>query len=256
MPKTKIIIDKRIRIDAGLLPEGVINELKKRLVLQNPRYLKNEQYGRTNFNVEKYIYCLWRDGVYLTMPRGFIRQLVSILHYNRVDFEIEDRTRQRPDTDFEFKGDLIFSQQKAAEALLKKQFGILAGPVGCGKKVVSLYLMAERKQPVLIICHTKQQLYAWNELLGRFLGLSGSAVGLLGDGHKTVGDRITVGIVNSLYSRVKEIQDRVGFLIVDRCDAIWFSAFYKAVAFFDCPFMLGLSTRSYRHDGLEMNHDK
>ena len=93
-------------------------------------------------------------------------------------------------------------------------------------------------------------MYAWRNTAGRFLGLEDHSIGLIGDGFKRVGEKLTVAIDRSLYRMVDEIKKSVGFIIVDRCHTANLKIFFKAISSFDCPFMLGLSTSVERTDGL------
>jgi hypothetical protein len=66
---------------------------------------------------------------------------------------------------------------------------------------MGLYLIAERRQPTLVICHSKELMFQWRDLAIDFLGLPEGEIGLIGDGNKTEGDRLTIGIINSVYKK-------------------------------------------------------
>jgi len=74
--------------------------------------------------------------------------------------------------------------------------------------------------------------------------------GQIGNGKKTIGDRLTIGIVNSIYPMAEEIQERISFVVVDECHHCPSRTFTEAVSAFDSRFMLGLSATPYRRDGL------
>jgi superfamily II DNA or RNA helicase len=75
-------------------------------------------------------------------------------------------------------------------------------------------------------------------------------IGLVGDGKKAIGKKLTIGIVNSVLKRTEEIGPRVGFLVVDECHRTPSRTFTEAVTGFDCRYMLGLSATPFRRDGL------
>lgn len=123
-------------------------------------------------------------------------------------------------------------------------------PPGTGKTALALYCIAERKQPALVVVHTKELLYQWRNEAKKFLGLKDDEIGLIGDGKKKVGKRLTIGIQRSLYKRASKIRDKIGFLIVDECHHVPARTFADVVLKFDCRYMLGLSATPERRDGL------
>ena len=64
--------------------------------------------------------------------------------------------------------------------MLRKDFGTLKAPTGAGKTVMALSLIAERKQPALIIVHTRELLNQWIERIETFLGIPKNKIGIIG----------------------------------------------------------------------------
>jgi superfamily II DNA or RNA helicase len=115
---------------------------------------------------------------------------------------------------------------------------------------MALYMIAKRKQPALIIVHSKELAAQWVESIGVFLGIDPHHVGYIGGGKKIVGDRITVSLVQSLYKCADEVSEHIGFLLVDECHRCPSRTFTEAVSEFDAQYMLGLSATPYRRDQL------
>jgi len=111
-------------------------------------------------------------------------------------------------------------------------------------------VIAARRQPALVIVHTKELLNQWIDRAETFLGISAKEVGIIGDGKHTIGDRITIATVQSLYKCANEIRDHIGFLIVDECHRAPSRTFTEAVTAFDSKYMLGLSATPWRRDKL------
>jgi superfamily II DNA or RNA helicase len=151
---------------------------------------------------------------------------------------------------FSFNGRLKHFQKIAVDEMLAKDFGTLSSATGSGKTVMALYIIARRKQPALIIVHTKDLAAQWVERIEAFLGIEPEAVGLIGGGKKIVGDKITVALVQSLYKCAEEVAENIGFLLVDECHRCPSRTFTEAVSSFDSQFMLGLSATPYRRDKL------
>ncbi len=241
--------DTRIR---GRLPFDVWQYLKKRLTFTNPAWIENEKYGYWQGSTPKTLSYIRREDKGLTsvIPRGFTGQLLKCLGYHGLKYTLEDQTRRLPGASFTFTKTLHPFQQQAVDTLLKKRFGVLDSPTGSGKTVMGLYLIARRQQPALVICHTKELLYQWRDRAAEFLDLPSHEIGLVGDGKKTISDRLTVGIVNSVHKLSDTLREQVGHVIVDECHRAPSKTFTEAVSTFDSRFMLGLSATPYRRDGL------
>jgi superfamily II DNA or RNA helicase len=137
-------------------------------------------------------------------------------------------------------------QQEAAAAVLGRDFGVLEAGTGSGKTVIALAVIAHRRQPTLILVHTKELLYQWAERIEEFLGCR---AGLLGDGHHDL-QPVTVAIVNSARRQLADLAGRFGQICVDECHRVPASLFTEVVKAFDCRYSLGLSATAFRRDGL------
>ena len=111
-------------------------------------------------------------------------------------------------------------------------------------------MIAWRRQPTLIVVHTKELAAQWIERIESFLGISPEEVGMIGGGKKVVGEKISVALVQSLYKCVAEIAGHIGFLIVDECHRCPSRTFTEAVTAFDSRYMLGLSATPWWRDKL------
>ena len=244
----KIEIGKQLKLSQ--LPPDMRDELLEQLTMINPKWLENERMGRWNRNTPKMLrlYSKWKDCLWI--PRGYMRQLMLMCRKKGTVPDIEDRRRELPDTEFGFKGTLKDFQEDAVNRMLSRDFGTLSAPTGSGKTVMALYMIARRKQPTLVVVHTKELAFQWIEAIARFLDIGENEVGLIGSGKMTVGDRITVALVQSLYRRADEVFQSIGHLVVDECHRAPSRTFTEAVTEFDSRYMLGLSATPWRRDKL------
>lgn len=233
------------------MPESVKDAVMAELTLENPKWLENLKMGRTNFRVSRHLkfYSARKCGG-LIVPRGYGERLASICAEQGEAVEYEDERRSLPEVDFSFSGELRPYQRTACEAMLRRRFGTLCAPTGAGKTVCGLSLIASRRQPALIIVHTRDLAMQWVERIEQFLGIPAREVGMIGSGKSRVGERVTVATVQSVYARAKELKKRVGHLVVDECHRAPSRTFTTAVTAFDSAFSLGLSATPYRRDGL------
>lgn len=224
----------------------VEKEFKARLTIDNPKYAAAKKYGRwigKKLKPQLKYYDPVPGG--LRFPRGFSNQAVLLCRQllGR-DPKIVDNRRLLPEIDYQFVGALRPYQQEAMEAARGKSFGVIEAGTGSGKTVMALALIALRKQPTLVVVHTKELLYQWQERASQFLG---SPPGLVGDSQFELGP-LTIAIVNSARNRVAELVPHFGHLIVDECHRVPASLFTDVVSSFDCHYLLGLSATAYRSD--------
>jgi superfamily II DNA or RNA helicase len=244
-----ITIKENLRLQN--VPAEFMEMLIEKLQFLNPRWLENERMGRWNRGTPKLLKFYDKVGHSgLWIPRGYIRHLINMCRRQGIKFRIDDQRRTLAPVDFTFKGRLKPFQKVAVDAMLAKDFGTLSSAAGSGKTVMALYIIARRKQPALIIVHTKELAAQWVERIENFLGIASEAVGFIGGGSKVIGGKVTVALVQSLYKCADEVAPNIGFLLVDECHRCPSRTFTEAVSSFDSQFMLGLSATPYRRDEL------
>ncbi|RJQ63082.1 MAG: DEAD/DEAH box helicase [Desulfobacteraceae bacterium] len=245
----RIAIENNLRL-SGIPPE-FRDTLTEKLTFTNPKYIENARMGRYNWKTPKELKFYDKaggDGLWI--PRGFARNLLLLCKSRQVSYTLEDRRRSLPSASFHFHGRLKPFQEKAVHAMLIHEFGTLSAPTGCGKTVMALYMIAARRQPALIVVHTKELAFQWIERIEEYLRIPPKETGLIGAGAKTVGEKITVALVQSLYRCAGEVAPKVGHLVVDECHRTPSRTFTDAVTEFDSRFMLGLSATPWRRDRL------
>lgn len=241
----------RNKLYLSSVPDSIQSELVARLQFINPKWLENERMGRWNRGVPKTLKFYRRNGANgLIIPRGFMRQLVLLARKQSEPLQIEDHRRKNDEVNFTFHGVLRPFQSVAVNVMLSKDFGTLNAPTGSGKTVMALWMIAQRKQPALIIVHTKALAKQWIQRIDTHLGIPSEHVGMIGGGKQTVGAAVTVAMVQSLYKRADEIAPSIGHLIVDECHRAPSRTFTEAVTAFDAHYMLGLSATPWRRDRL------
>ncbi len=246
----QITLSSQLKIQKSNLSEGMLTQIKNYLTLNNPKYLEAEKRGYFTGDLESKIYCFTEDRDYLYTYRGYLGSLLPFLCQNGYKYKLIDNRRRLPEVDFTFHGELRDYQQVAVMDALQKHFGIIVAPCGSGKTTMSIAMMAERRQPTLIVCHTKELLNQWAERITQYLGIPKKAIGIIGNGKETI-KPVTVGMVQTLGKRdLEEISKHFGFLIVDECHHTPASTFLKVVSAFDSFYMLGLSATPYRRDKL------
>ncbi len=221
------------------VPPDILKILTAKLELINPKWLENEKMRRWNRDTPKELRFYDKVGASgLWIPRGYMRQLILLCRRHEIKYEIEDRRRGLPPINLSFKGKLRPFQQVAVEEMLARDFGTLSSATGSGKTIMALYMVAQRRQPTLIVVHTKDLAFQWTQRIEAFLGIAAEKVGMIGGGKKLVGKEITIALVQSLYKCVEDVAEHIGFLVVDECHRCPSRTFTEAVTGFEARYML------------------
>ncbi|PKN24115.1 MAG: restriction endonuclease subunit R, partial [Deltaproteobacteria bacterium HGW-Deltaproteobacteria-21] len=208
----KIVLSNNLNLSD--VPKAASKIIRDRLTFANPKWIENDRLGYWNGNTPRYLEGFTRTGGGLILPRGFIRQLIGICG-GQDRCEVIDQRRTLPEVSFTFSGTLKPFQEQAVKEVMARDFGTLSAPTGSGKTVMALSIVAQRRQPALVLCHTKELADQWVERIGTFLSIPKDEIGMIGNGRRTVGERITVALVQSLYKCAAEVAAKIGHLIID-----------------------------------------
>lgn len=243
-----ILLDSSIRLPD--LSENITETLKKDLTLENPKWIENNNRGRWNGDTPRHLKYYTESEGELVLPRGYMRPLINTCRHFDIAFEIKDLRRSFAPVSFQFSGKLKPFQEAAARDLLQKDFGVLTAATGAGKTVIGLYLIAQRAQPALVIVHTRELLNQWISRIETFLKIPKSEIGIMGAGKRVRGERITVGMVQTLYRHADMISPHVGYILVDECHRTPSRTFNECINQFGSRYMTGLSATPWRRDKL------
>jgi superfamily II DNA or RNA helicase len=232
------------------VPAAVLGRIKSSLTFPNPAWLDTQRRGFSAWNIPKEITGWGQGDDALIIPRGFTRQLVGILRGAGVQYRLKDRRRVLSEVGFQFLGELRDYQGEAVGAMSARDFGTMSAPTSSGKTIMALALLAMRRQPALVVVHTRDLADQWVNRIETFLGIPAGEVGRIGGGKMNVGEKISVAMVQTLCKCAPEVAPFIGHLIVDECHRCPSRTFTEAVSAFDCRYTLGLSATPFRRDGL------
>jgi len=244
-----IIIRNRLFVSELRLEH--IKHLTRKLSFTNPKWLENNKMGRWNRGIPKVLkFYRLLGGNRLLLPRGYLRQLILFCRRIGEPYTLEDKRRVLDDVDYQMSIGLRGFQEEAVATMLRKQFGTLCAPTGSGKTVMALAMIAGRRQPAMVVVHTRDLAEQWLDSLESILGLDRGQIGFIGGGSYQLGDKVTVALVQSLFKNARQAAKHIGHLVVDECHRIPSRTFTQAVTAFDSKYMLGLTATPWRRDGL------
>ena len=233
------------------LPTRILKQLIHLAAFQNPEFYRFQALRLSTFGKPRIIGCAEDFGSYLTLPRGCLDDILKIFQTLNIRVELSDKRIIGERIDATFKGKLYPLQQKAANALLANEIGILSAPTAFGKTAVAAWIIAERKVNTLVLVHRRQLLDQWQERLALFLGLQPNDIGQIGGGKNKATGSIDVGILQSLSrkGRVNEIVKGYGQVIVDECHHISAFTFEQTLKQVRGKYVIGLTATPIRKDG-------
>lgn len=242
--KMRFIISSEIRLSGA--SSQLIDDLRGQFTIQNPAFIEARKRGRWTGHLEADLRFYHQDGSDIIFPRGTARDVITLARQHG-PAEIVDSRLSLPEIGLHFSGSLRPYQQQAISGILSKDLGVLEAGTGSGKTVMALSIIAARRQPALVLVHTKELLYQWQDRARQFLGIE---TGLLGDGHLNV-QPVTIGIVNSVRSNLEKLTLLFGHLVIDECHRVPSSLFTETASAFPAKYALGLSATPFRRDGLD-----
>lgn len=247
-----VVVDNRVR-----LPRVFDEELEERIcdlfTHANPN--KQDEEGPVFYRTWK------REGDELSVPRGGLSRIRTILNDNEIPFILSDEreTGNRKYLDNDWDGrpipplELVLRawQAKAADALIAKQNCILRAPTASGKTTCGLYIYTRMNLSTLVIVPTTGLIQQWVERLDEQLKIHPKDIGIIGDGkHRTA--PITVATQAALAVGIRpEWKKAFGALIYDEVQRAAAPTCFAAVDPWPAKFRLGMSADESRHDKKE-----
>ena len=238
---------------SGFIPEFVAHEL----TVINPKYTEAEKAGRYTRGINKYIksFSVDASGIY-HLPRGYKDRLFAIATQEGIPIEFTDyRNVAYADPPFEHNIKLRPYQSNALGELSQHEEGLLVGPAGCGKTVMGLGITVMSRQKALWITHTNHLADQFIDRANSFItNLNEDDLGEIRDGTWRIGDRLTVGLIQTLVKseeKLYEIANDFGIIVVDEAHHVPATTFTAVVNKLNSFYLYGLTATPKRRDGLE-----
>lgn len=243
LPVTITVDSQACLTGATETQKGII---RQKLTISNPKYEAARRYSRwIGKKLKPKLYFFHEQDERLYFPRGFVNHAIRICEQVTGSRPlVEDNRRRLDDISLSFHGMLRPYQQEAVRAVTGHSFGVLEAGTGSGKTVMALKIIADRRQPTLVIVHNRELLHQWRERIAQFLDIE---AGQAGDGTYEIRP-VTVAIVNTARKHLDDLPAMFGHIIVDECHRVPASLFTDVVSSFDSYFMLGLSATAFRRE--------
>jgi superfamily II DNA or RNA helicase len=249
--KLTISLDNNILLNRPAINLSLINFLKDELNFTNSEFLIKKKLGKNTWGVERYFRFVEERNNQVIIPRGMIGKLLRFCKEQNIVHDFVDGRIKHPALMYGANIKLRDHQRIVVEACAKKDFGVIAAPPGSGKTIIGLYIIAEKKQPTLIIVHRKRLAEQWTERVESFLGIAKREIGIIGGGKVRLGKQITIATIQSLNkiaqsSDFVKIERAFGTILVDECHHVPAQTYRNTISKLHSFFLYGLTATPFR----------
>ena len=175
--EVEIQISSQVYLKRFQLNKKLIAFLRDNLNFLNSDYLVKRNMGKSTFNIEKYFRLIEETTDGVIIPRGFVANIVNFCKLESISFKVIDNRKKLDSVEYDSEIELLPHQEAAIEKIAEKDFGVIVSPPGSGKTIIGLEIIAQKRQPALIVVHRKQLFDQWIERIQSFLKIPKREIG-------------------------------------------------------------------------------
>jgi superfamily II DNA or RNA helicase len=249
--KLTISLDNIVKISRYGMSIQLINFLKEELNFTNSEFIIKKKIGKNTFGTERYFRFVEESESNVIIPRGFIGKLIRFCRENKIEHDFIDERKKKNNISLLFNAQLREHQQLAVDSIEKKDLGIIVAPPGSGKTIIGFKIIADKKQPALIVTYRKQIAEQWIERIQTFLGIPKIEIGKIGQGKTKIGKHITVAMIQSLSKELEKLEadkliNAFGTIIVDECHHVPAETYRNTISKLHTFYLYGLTATPFR----------
>ncbi len=226
--------------------------------IPNRDYYEKQNSRISTYGIPRVLQLFKEDDICLYLPRGCYEDLILILDYLNVNYNIIDQRNEGNIIPVIFKGELKSFQKTALEKLLEYDNGILVAPTAFGKTIVAISLISELKTNVLILVDKKALLTQWKDRLETFLDVQyeyskKNKFGTFSGEKKKLTECIDVGSIHSFdgSKESREILSKYGLIIIDEAHHGGARTYEQVIRNTNSKYIYGFTATPKRSDGNE-----
>ncbi len=246
--KVEIILHNTITISRNDLPSELVLFLRDNLRVTNSNYFIKKATGHNTYGIMASSTVLEEHTDRLIIPRGCIGTLLRYCKGNKLHYNLTDNRKRLPEVEYTPIGHLYDYQQPTLITTDKKEMGVIVALPGTGKTFVGLSIIAQKKQPALIIVHRRQLFDQWMQRIQAFLGIPKYKIGRITKGQVDVGEQVTVAMIQSLNRDevLNKIENAFGTVIIDECHHLPSESYKSILQRLSTYYLYGLTATPIR----------
>jgi len=253
----KIRVSSFIALEYATLPDILKQKIVRELTLDNPEYVRMLHLGKQTSNVLQYqsLYRVSTDRAtrrqWFILPRGFLPTLIQLYNEQGHTVRLIDQRLTKGRVAFNSSIVLRSYQEPVVEKALQAKSGIIQAPCGSGKTIIGLEIIARTRQPALWLVHTKDLMAQARDRIEEYLRVPRDEIGTIGDGKQVIGERITVGMVQTLERKLDiQLVNKFGLVMLDEAHHAPAKMFSQVMGAFPALYRFGLTATPHRRDGM------
>lgn len=243
----EIILKNDIYINKKSLSDKAITYIKRLAVIYNPEFYEKQAKRMSTYGIERIIELYKEDINYISLPRGCYDDLIYLLNYIGVPFEINDKRTNLHNINISFNATLRDNQQKAVSELLKYDYGLLVAETGSGKTIMGMSVINSIHKPTLILVEKVKLLEQWKERIKEFMDFD---AGVYYGAKKKLTGIIDIASIKSLNEN-DLIYDKYDTIIGDEIHHIASVTYENVIRRFNAKHIYGFTATPHRSDHLE-----
>jgi len=248
-----ILIEDKIYVSKQILTFEQQRQIREDLTIINPIWEKAVQLELSPFGKIKHLTFYEETTDTFLLPFGYVNTLLLNWTNKTRPTYIDNRFVSTELLDINFTGKLYDFQQRACDEAMAHSFGIIQAPTGAGKSVMISYLIANRKQPTLILVNQVELGNQMVEMLKKFTSLKEDQIGYVGDNKFEIRP-VTVALLQSMHNLsegyYKVLNNAVGQVFCDEVHIVAADTYYETMSHLRAKYKFGFSATPKRGDGL------
>lgn len=237
-------------LDIKDLPGSLINNIKSKLTIANPKLKKNMQLGLSLHGIAATLKCYTEENGFLHIPIGFTGEVLKLLPHS---FFNDQRTNGNP-IKLEFRGKLRSYQIDALDTLKEQSVGVISSPTGSGKSVMMCSLIVDKAVQTLVLVNTLELANQFKQNLLKYTSIKEDNIYLFGGGSQFDLGLVTIALFQSMDklpdSGYELINKKVGMVLTDEVHITGATTYFRTLSKIAAKRKYGFSATPEREDGL------
>jgi len=129
--------------------------------------------------------------------------------------------------------------------------GLIISPPGSGKTVMALELISRLGQRCLWLTHRSFLADQFTDRALTFLDVEEGSVGVIQGPTHEIGNKVTVGMITTIYDQKPNLRDTFGAVFIDECHHVPAKTFLTVLNQVSPLYLFGITATAYRRDNLE-----